>query len=103
MLIRYAGQTCDGYPPTVADLEYVKSWCSQNGGCQPVWDNRTKKWNPPRARDDLYYSLNDLDSFEYVAIYGDPDNPLGCYYIMIYNESTVTNELTIRYREDFSK
>ena len=84
MIIKYAGENCKAGPPTVDDYyNIVKPYGKQYGNSS--WDQRSKSWYPKRARNDLYYKLRRSDSNEFLEIYGDPDNPHGCYYVMIVN------------------
>ncbi|MEW6569611.1 MAG: hypothetical protein AB1390_00330 [Nitrospirota bacterium] len=82
MIIKYAGQYCEAGIPTMADYNLVKQYVAANGNS--YWSSSTQSWQPPRAREDLYYTIAS-GSFEFVEIYGNPDNPKGCYYIMIVN------------------
>lgn len=103
LLVRYAGPTCDGNLPSIDDLLAIKAmdWRMR----QPSWDLNSKTWKPARYKEDLYYYMM-WDAFEAPQIAGDPHYPLGCYYILVYNNDNPsppyrpqTSDLYISFRE----
>ncbi len=85
MIIKYAGPACESGVPVMADYNLVKDYIAANGNSR--WTASSGTWSPLRARDDLYYQIGDA-SFEFNEIYGVPDNPQGCYFIMLVNTLT---------------
>jgi hypothetical protein len=73
MIVRYAGATCDGVLPTLADWKRIHS----------AWQAGT--WQTGTGG--FYASLSSI-SFETVMI--PAPNPEGCYYVMLYNTATKT-------------
>jgi hypothetical protein len=108
MLVRYAGPTCDGHLPTLDELNMT--W--QQSVHDPRWyaDYKDGKivgysWHPARWRDDLYYYLSE-GAFETPRIGGDPHYPLGCWYILVYNDDRLQQgytDLYISFREYAAK
>jgi len=92
MIIKYAGPECDGIIPNREDHDLIVSYVSTYGNS--VWDPWIADWTPPLAMPDFYYNISP-DSNEKVDIYGDPDNPHGCYYVMILNAGNSTETLSI--------
>ncbi|MEM7828615.1 MAG: hypothetical protein QW561_04670 [Candidatus Aenigmatarchaeota archaeon] len=105
MLIRYAGQTCDGKLPTLDELIYT---FTNRGSWQPIWQvyKDPPYWYPARWRDDLYYYQNPSGAFETPQIGGYPHYPLGCWYILVYNDDRYNQGMTdlyISFREYAAK
>ncbi len=87
LLVKYAGTNCEAGPPTMDDYTAAKQYFQTYGNS--LWDATRQIWNPARIRDDLYYSMS-RNSMEVIEIYGIPDNPHGCYYIMTVNALPVS-------------
>jgi len=85
-IVKYMGQTCNDTPPSLDDLNRIK-----NGESIP----------------NIYHNLKTIDylnAFELIFITGSlinaPHYPLGCYYILVYNDDTTqTSDLYIRFVE----
>lgn len=84
MLVRYAGETCDGKLPTLDDMNAML----QTGIWGPRWyqDRYGWSWHPKKEREDLYYKFSE-EAVEVPLIGGSPHYPLGCYYILVYNDN----------------
>lgn len=94
MVVKYAGKNCEAGPPTEDDYyNVVKPYRDQYGNS--AWSPSYKIWYPDRARDDLYYKIGSGSS-ESPEIYGDPDNPHGCYYVMIVNTGSEAQYLSLQ-------
>ena len=84
MIIKYAGENCEAGPPTLNDYyKIIMPYRKKYGNS--IWSTRLKIWYRDRVRDNLYYKIGYSTSNESIEIYGDPDNPHGCYYVMIVN------------------
>ena len=98
LLVKYAGKNCEKDPPTRKDydelMSYIKAGRKKGSSIAcPKWSRNLNRWNPPRMRADLYYCIT-RSSFEFVVIKGDPDNPHGCYYMLLVNNGP-TDEVQI--------